>query len=91
MAEPDPVISVVARVRPRDESEQGSLATGPGDSAEAVQSELISRPAAVAGRRNWMILGSDRGGETAAILMSILAMFRASCPPPPVYSSTSSS
>jgi transposase len=35
-------------------------------------SERTLRPCAV-GRKNWMFFGSDRGGETAAILMSILA------------------
>jgi transposase len=35
-------------------------------------SERTLRPCAI-GRRNWMFFGSDRGGETAAILMSILA------------------
>lgn len=35
-------------------------------------SERTLRPCAI-GRRNWMFFGSDRGGETAAIRMSILA------------------
>jgi hypothetical protein len=35
-------------------------------------SERTLRPCAI-GRKNWMFFGSDRGGETAAILMSILA------------------
>jgi hypothetical protein len=35
-------------------------------------SERTLRPCAV-GRKNWMFFGTDRGGETAAILMSILA------------------
>jgi hypothetical protein len=35
-------------------------------------SERMLRPCAI-GRKNWMFFGSDRGGETAAILMSILA------------------
>ena len=35
-------------------------------------SERTLRPCAV-GRKNWMFFGSDRGGETAAICMSILA------------------
>src|SRR6516165_2816503 len=35
-------------------------------------SERTLRPCAV-GRKNWLFFGSDRGGETAAILMSILA------------------
>ena len=35
-------------------------------------SERTLRPCAI-GRKNWMFLGSDRGGETAAIIMSILA------------------
>jgi transposase len=34
-------------------------------------SERTLRPCAI-GRKNWMFFGSDRGGETAAILMSIL-------------------
>jgi transposase len=35
-------------------------------------SERTLRPCAI-GRKNWMVFGSDRGGETAAICMSILA------------------
>src|SRR5262249_2016151 len=35
-------------------------------------SERTLRPCAI-GRKNWMFFGSDRGGETAAILMSLLA------------------
>src|SRR5262249_4218001 len=35
-------------------------------------SERTLRPCAI-GRKNWMFFGSDRGGETAAILMSVLA------------------
>jgi transposase len=35
-------------------------------------SERTLRPCAI-GRKNWMFFGSDRGGETAAICMSILA------------------
>ena len=35
-------------------------------------SERTLRPCAI-GRRNWTFFGSDRGGETAATLMSILA------------------
>jgi transposase len=35
-------------------------------------SERTLRPCAI-GRMNWLFFGSDRGGETAAILMSILA------------------
>jgi transposase len=35
-------------------------------------SERTLRPCAI-GRKNWMFFGSDRGGETAAIFMSILA------------------
>ena len=35
-------------------------------------SERTLRPCAI-GRRNWLFFGSDRGAETAAILMSILA------------------
>ena len=35
-------------------------------------SERTLRPCAI-GRKNWLFFGSDRGGETAAILMSILA------------------
>ena len=35
-------------------------------------SERTLRPCAI-GRKNWMFFGSDRGGETAAILMSALA------------------
>ena len=35
-------------------------------------SERTLRLAAI-GRKNWMFLGSDQGGETAAILFSILA------------------
>jgi transposase len=35
-------------------------------------SERTLRPCAI-GRKNWMFFGSDRGGETAAIIMSILA------------------
>ncbi len=38
-------------------------------------SERTLRPCAI-GRKNWMFFGSDRGGETAAILMSILASAR---------------
>lgn len=34
--------------------------------------ERTLRPCAI-GRKNWMFFGSDRGGETAAIIMSILA------------------
>jgi transposase len=34
--------------------------------------ERTLRPCAI-GRKNWMFFGSDRGGETAAILMGILA------------------
>ena len=34
-------------------------------------SERTLRPCAI-GRKNWMFFGSDRGGETAAILLSIL-------------------
>src|SRR5262249_40891182 len=34
--------------------------------------ERTLRPCAI-GRKNWMFFGSDRGGETAAILMSVLA------------------
>ena len=34
-------------------------------------SERTLRPCAI-GRKNWLFFGSDRGGETAAILMSIL-------------------
>jgi transposase len=34
-------------------------------------SERTLRPCAI-GRKNWMFFGSDRGGETAAILMSVL-------------------
>lgn len=36
------------------------------------RSERTLRPVAI-GRRNWMFFGSDRGGETAAICMSVLA------------------
>jgi transposase len=36
------------------------------------RSERTLRPCAI-GRKNWMFFGSDRGGETAAICMSILA------------------
>jgi transposase len=36
------------------------------------RSERTLRPMAI-GRKNWMFFGSDRGGETAAICMSILA------------------
>src|SRR6516162_6051719 len=35
-------------------------------------SERTLRPCAI-GRKNWLFFGSDRGGETAAILMSVLA------------------
>jgi hypothetical protein len=35
-------------------------------------SERTLRPCAI-GSKNWLFFGSDRGGETAAILMSILA------------------
>src|SRR5262249_12127747 len=35
-------------------------------------SERTLRPAAI-GRKNWLFFGSDRGGETAAICLSILA------------------
>src|SRR4051794_14149114 len=35
-------------------------------------SERTLRPCAI-GRKNWVFFGSDRGGETAAVLMSILA------------------
>jgi transposase len=35
-------------------------------------SERTLRPCAI-GRKNWMFFGSDRGGETAATLMSVLA------------------
>src|SRR5215831_19100443 len=35
-------------------------------------SERTLRPCAI-GRKNWMFFGNDRGGETAAILMSVLA------------------
>ena len=35
-------------------------------------SERTLRPCAI-GRKNWLFFGSDRGGETAAILMGILA------------------
>ena len=35
-------------------------------------SERTLRPCAI-GRKNWMFFGSDRDGETAAIMMSILA------------------
>ncbi len=38
-------------------------------------SERMLRPIAV-GRRNWTFLGSDRGGETAAILFSVLGSAR---------------
>ena len=38
-------------------------------------SERTLRPCAI-GRKNWLFFGSDRGGETAAILMSILASAR---------------
>src|SRR6478735_240094 len=38
-------------------------------------SERTLRPCAI-GRKNWMFFGSDRGGETAAIIMSILASAR---------------
>src|SRR6185312_3370961 len=34
--------------------------------------ERTLRPCAI-GRKNWMFFGSDRGGETAAILLSVLA------------------
>jgi transposase len=36
------------------------------------RSERTLRPVAI-GRKNWMFFGSDRGGETAAICMSVLA------------------
>jgi transposase len=36
------------------------------------RSERTLRPCAI-GRKNWMFFGSDRGGETAAICMSVLA------------------
>jgi transposase len=36
------------------------------------RSERTLRPVAI-GRKNWMFFGSDRGGETAAICMSIIA------------------
>jgi transposase len=36
------------------------------------RSERTLRPMAI-GRKNWMFFGSDRGGETAAICMSVLA------------------
>jgi hypothetical protein len=38
-------------------------------------SERTLRPCAI-GRKNWMFFGSDRGGGTAAILMSTLASAR---------------
>jgi len=38
-------------------------------------SERTLRPVAI-GRKNWIFFGSDRGGETAAICMSILASAR---------------
>lgn len=38
-------------------------------------SERMLRPIAV-GRKNWMFMGSDRGGETAAILCSVLGSAR---------------
>ncbi|HMN97598.1 MAG TPA: transposase [Phycisphaerales bacterium] len=48
--------------------------------AEAVEidnnaSERMLRPIAV-GRKNWIFLGSDHGGETAAILFSVLGSAR---------------
>ena len=50
----------------------GGLSDKPWLEIDNNSSERTLRPCAI-GRKNWMFFGSDRGGETAAILMSILA------------------
>jgi hypothetical protein len=39
-------------------------------------SERTLRPCAI-GRKNWLFLGNDRGGRTAAILLSLMASCKA--------------
>ncbi len=48
------------------------------------RSERTLRPCAI-GRKNWMFFGSDRGGETAAICMSIIASAKRHCIEPVAY------
>jgi transposase len=47
-------------------------------------SERTVRPCAI-GRKNWLFFGSDQGGETAAICMTILASAKRHCIEPVAY------
>jgi hypothetical protein len=47
-------------------------------------SKRTLRPAAI-GRKNWLFVGNDQGGRTAAVLFTMIASAKANCADPFAY------